>query len=84
MENIEPGSEVKVSFPFDKVELMDYQEQGALDGSVKDIFYKGNHYHVVVRLDSGERLYVDTQDIWDKGDLVGVNIASKDITVSLK
>lgn len=46
------------------------------------ILYKGNHYHLTVVADDGTHVYVDTDDIWDKGDLVGINIKAKDIKIS--
>ena len=77
----EPGDSVKVQVAFDKVELMDYQEEGVIAGEVKYVLYKGNHYHLGVRTDSGYYLRVDTQDVYDDGDLVGINIAAKNIKI---
>lgn len=77
--DIEPGTAVKVEVAFDKVELMDHQSEGALAGEVHFIIYKGDHYHLTILTEDGAHLYVDTNDIWDKGDLVGINIAAKDI-----
>ena len=59
---------------FDQVELLDHQEEGVVGGNVHFILYKGDHYHLQILTDCGEYLYVDTQDIWDKEDLVGVSI----------
>lgn len=75
------GDEVKVSIDFNKIDLQDNQEDGILWGEVYFIIYKGDHYHLTVRLDTQEHIYVDTQDIWDKGDLVGIKIAPKDIKI---
>ncbi|MCQ2159227.1 MAG: ABC transporter ATP-binding protein [Bacteroidales bacterium] len=81
-EGISEGECVKASIPFDKVELMDYQEEGQAEGQVRSLMYKGNHYHVEIRLTNREHIYVDTQDVWDRNDLVGIRIAPKDITIS--
>ena len=35
----------------------------------------------VIKTDDGDKIWVDTNDIWDKGDLVGINIAPKDIKI---
>ena len=75
------GNAVKVEIPFDKVDLLDNCEQGALTGEVHFILYKGDHYHLTVKIDGGGFLYVDTNDIWDKGDLVGINIPAKGIRI---
>ena len=32
--------------------------------------------------DEGYHIWVDTNDVWDKGDLVGINIAPKDIKIT--
>ena len=78
---LQSGAEVKVEVPFEKVELLDYQEDGKLAGEVHFLLYKGDHYHLEINTDDGDRLWVDTNDIWDKGDLVGISIASEDIKV---
>lgn len=59
--------------PFDKVSLQDNEEDGMMQGEVYFILYKGDHYHLQVRTDEGEDIYVDTNDIWDDGDRVGIN-----------
>lgn len=76
------GSKALVTVSFGKVDLMDHQEDGMIAGEVSSILYKGDHYHITVLLDSGDYIYADTQDIWDKGDLVGVNILPQDINVA--
>ena len=78
---LESGAKVKVEVPFEKVELLDYQEDGALAGEVHFLLYKGDHYHLEIKTDDNDRLWVDTNDIWDKGDLVGISIAADDIKV---
>ncbi len=75
------GDKVSVSIDFDKVDLLDHQEDGMLEGEVHFLLYKGDHYHLTILTDSGEHIWVDTDDIWDKGDLVGVNFAPGDIKI---
>lgn len=75
------GDQVRVAIDFDKMELQDNQEDGTLCGEVYFIIYKGNHYHLTVRLDSMEHILVDTDDIWDKGDLVGISIKKENIRI---
>ena len=76
-----PGEKVKVEVKFDKVELIDHQDDGMLSGTVYFLLYKGDHYHLTILTDDGDHIWVDTNDIWDKGDLVGINIAPKDIKI---
>jgi len=78
---IAPGSDMQVEVPFDGIELMDHQEEGALAGEVYSILYKGDHYHLTVLTEDRDHIYVDTQDVWDKGDLVGINILTKKIRI---
>ncbi len=78
------GDKVDVSIDFDKVELVDHQEDGALCGDVHFLIYKGNHYHLTVLTEDGDHIWVDTNDIWDKGDLVGINFKEKSIRLNAR
>ena len=75
------GEKVKVQVNFSKVELIDHPEDGALSGEVYFLLYKGDHYHLTIITEDGDHIWVDTNDVWDKGDLVGINIAPKDIKI---
>ena len=77
----DPGDKVTVEVPFSRVELIDHPEDGMLSGLVHFLLYKGDHYHLTVATDDGDYIWVDTNDVWDKGDLVGINIAPKDIKI---
>jgi spermidine/putrescine transport system ATP-binding protein len=78
---LEAGEKVKVQVTFSAVELIDHPEDGMLAGEVHFLLYKGDHYHLTIKTDDGDKIWVDTNDIWDKGDLVGINIAPKDIKI---
>ena len=82
--DIEEGTEVLAEVDFDKIDLTDYQEDGTADGDVRLILYKGNHYHLTIATDDGPYLYVDTNDVWDDGDLVGINIKPEDIRLKVR
>lgn len=77
-----PGTKVKVSIPFEGIDLEDSQENGAFAGDIHFMIYEGDHYHITVRTDEGYDFYVDTNDIWDKGDLVGIDIKSDFIHIT--
>ena len=79
--SLEPGTKVRVSVEFQGVDLLDDIEAGELEGEVHSILYKGNHYHLTVRTPEGDRIYVDSDDVWDKGDLVGIEIAPENIKI---
>ena len=54
-----------------------------LSGEVKCILYKGDHYHLTVLSDWEEDVFVDTTDVWDDGDRVGISIPADAIRVIL-
>ena len=58
-----------------------FTPDGHLTGEVKFILYKGNHYHLTVLTDWDEDIFVDTNDVWDDGDRVGITIAPQNIRV---
>ena len=80
-EGLSKGDKVRATVDFDKVELLDHQEDGVLDGEVHFILYKGNHYHLTIRSEFGDDIFVDTDDIWDKGDLVGISLPADAIKI---
>ena len=81
IEGLEPGEPVQVLVPFRSIDLQDYEEEGTLSGEVHFILFKGNHYHLTIRTDEGHDLYVNTNDVWDDGDRVGIVIPKKEILV---
>ena len=81
LEGFEPGEKVQVRVKFRDIDLQDYEEEGTLSGEVHFILYKGNHYHLTIRTDEGHDLYVNTNDVWDDGDRVGIVIKPKHILV---
>jgi spermidine/putrescine transport system ATP-binding protein len=83
--DMESGTEVKVEIPFKAIDLMDNLDDGIIEGEVHFILYMGNHYHLTIKTKDGDFLWVDTNDIWDKGDLVGIRLKEgSDITVTKK
>ncbi len=68
------GTELRVKVEFGDVVLYDNEEEGMLGGVVSFILYKGNHYHLTVATGDGENIFIDTNDIWDDGDRVGISI----------
>ena len=79
--NVEGGEKVEVEVDFGKIELMDNKEDGMLVGDVRFILYKGDHYHLTVRTIGGDNIYVDTHDVWDDRDIVGVKILPDDMRI---
>ena len=79
---IRPETPVKVEVDFQNIILEDNEEDGRLTGEVKFILYKGNHYHLTVFTDWDEDIFVDTNDVWDDGDRVGIRIAPENIRIT--
>ncbi len=74
-----PGDKVEVLVPYRSVDLQDHEDEGVVSGEVHFILFKGNHYHLTIRTDDDYDIYVNTNDVWDDGDRVGIDISSKDI-----
>lgn len=77
--DIEANTEVKVEIEFGDVELLD--NEGMIEGEVKYILYKCDRYHLTVLTDWDENIYIDTQDVWDDGDKVGISIPPDKIRI---
>jgi spermidine/putrescine transport system ATP-binding protein len=75
------NTKVKVEVDFGDVILQDNEEDGMLGGVVSFILYKGNHYHLTVLTAGNEHLFVDSHDIWDDGDQIGISISPESIRI---
>ena len=82
LEGFEPGQKVDVAFSFGDVELTDDPDDGLSWGTIRFILYKGDRYHLTVRTDEGENIYVDTHDVWEDLDEVGISIAPKSLRIT--
>lgn len=81
-EELSAGMEVDVAFDFKAVELTDDSDDGISWGIIRFILYKGDHYHLTVRTDEGENIYVDTHDVWEDLDEVGIKIAPQALKIT--
>jgi len=72
--NLGNGEETLVAVDFDKVLLLDNEDDGMIKGEIRFILYKGDHYHISVSTGGDSTIFVDTNDIWDDGDRVGISI----------
>ena len=81
IEGKNPGDKVQVKVAFRAIDLQDHEEEGTLSGDVHFILFKGNHYRLTIRTDEGHDLYVNTNDVWDDGDRVGIVIRPEDILI---
>ena len=81
LEGFEVGEQVQVRVKFRDIDLQDYEEEGTLSGEVHFILYKGNHFHLTIRTDEGHDHDINTNDVWDDGDRVGIVIKPKSIKI---
>ena len=77
----ERGAPVTAFIEFDKVELTDDEASGFVGANVGSTIYKGTHYTVKVWTDNDTDFIIDTEDEWDIGDRVGINIKPEDIRI---
>ena len=75
IEGAEVGEVVDVKFDFSAVELTDDPDDGISWGTIRFILYKGDRYHLTIRTEDGDDVYVDTRDVWEDLDEVGITIA---------
>jgi len=75
------GMKVRVKVDFQDVLLLDNEEDGMLNGIVNFILHKGNHFHLTILTGENQNLFVDTCDIWDDGDRIGVTISPESIMI---
>ncbi|MBQ0114433.1 MAG: ABC transporter ATP-binding protein [Bacteroidales bacterium] len=64
------------------VELTDNAQDGTAEGEISFILYKGDHYHLTIDSNDGTRLYVNTTDVWEDYDIVGIRINPPDINLT--
>ena len=81
-QGLQSGDNVTIRIAFNKIELLDHKEEGKLIGSVHFILYKGDHYHLTVKTEDGDLIYVDTNDVWDNFDIVGISFNKEDLIIS--
>ena len=75
VDGAEAGESVDVHFDFSAVELHDDPDDGISWGTIRFILYKGDRYHLTIRTEDGDDVYVDTRDVWEDLDEVGITIA---------
>ncbi|CDN32174.1 Putrescine transport ATP-binding protein PotA [Mucinivorans hirudinis] len=78
-DGFERGEQILVDVDFDKVEMLDDLDAGLINANVTFILYKGDHYHLTLVTDDKESIWLDTNDVYDDGDMVGIAIAKENI-----
>lgn len=81
-QDLHKGDKVRVEVDFDNIDMMDIVDEGSTSANVDFRFYKGDHYHVRVSSEYGYKIYINTKDVWDNGDFVGIKILPEDIRLT--
>lgn len=77
-------ADVIASIEIKDVEIVDGHDNGNGNAVVVNSIYKGDHYDVLVRTEEEEDFLLDTQDVWNEGDLVSIIIKPENISLTLK
>lgn len=72
--NFRQGDKVKASVSLDDIILTDYEEEGIVGGNIVQTVYKGSYFQVQVAADNNCDFWLDSDDEWDIGDRVGIQI----------
>ena len=75
------GDNVHANFSFN-VELTDNPMDGMTIGTITNILYKGDHYRLTIRTQDRQKIYVDTTDVWEDFDRVGIKILPEQIALN--
>ena len=67
-----------------EIELSDLEDSFALKGTIISSIYKGDHYQIIVRDANEEDYIVDTDYLWNDGDVVWVNLPKQYLKLTLK
>jgi len=81
---LEKGTLVTASIPFDKVEITEDEEDGTVSGFVTNSIYKGTYYMVTVWADNDTRFIVTTPNEHDIDDRVGIKVSPEHIKLELR
>lgn len=50
--------------------------------TIRFILYKGDRYHITLRTEDDDVVYVDTRDVWEDLDEVGIKIRPQALKVT--
>ena len=78
-------TDVTVEVDLKDIEISDDAEEGGARGHIVSLIYKGDHYQYIVRTEENEEDFVlDTEDLWNENDYVGIKIRPECIRMKLK
>ena len=78
------GAKLTLEVALDKLDFSDDTDYGQVTAKVISSIYHGDHYQVIARSEDEEDFILDTQDVYNVGDIVGIKINKEDIKIRLK
>ena len=72
---------VTAKFGFD-IEITDDPADGMVKGTITFILYKGDHYQLTITTENGQKIFINTTDVWEDYDEVGIKILPEQIELS--
>ena len=76
--------EVNVEIGMSAITMTDKSEDGGAQGNIISMIYKGDHYRYIVRTENEEDYVLDSEDMWNENDYVGLIIPADKIKLTLK
>lgn len=72
---------VTAKFGFN-IEITDDPADGMVKGTITFILYKGDHYQLAITTENGQKIFINTTDVWEDYDEVGIKILPEQIELS--
>ncbi len=76
--------DVIATVEFNGLEIIDNPDDGQAHGQIIGTIWVGDHYQVIVRTADEEDFIVDSDDLWNEGDLVSIQIKPENIKIVAK
>jgi len=78
------GAKLTIEVDKTKIEISDDIEFGQIVGNVRNSWYKGDHYAVMVDTEDDETFIIDTEYEFNSGDTVSLKFNKESISIRLK
>ncbi|MBQ9081676.1 MAG: ABC transporter ATP-binding protein, partial [Clostridia bacterium] len=75
---------VTVEVGLNDITMSDQSEDGGAEGNIISMIYKADHYRYIVRTENEEDYVLDSEDMWNENDHVGLIIPKEKIKLTLK
>ena len=75
---------VTVEIGLHDIRMSDNKEEGGAEGNIISMIYKGDHYRYIVRTKNEEDYVLDSEDMWNENDHVGLIVPPAAIKMTLK